>query len=64
MQSNVCFRESIFIFITNSGGELISDIAFDKWVKGTLREDLELADFEIALKKLSYNEEGESKFFN
>lgn len=56
----ICFRESVFIFLTNSGGELITDIAFEKWEKGFSREDLELADFEIKLKKLSYNEEGKS----
>ncbi|XP_054267612.1 torsin-1A-like [Macrosteles quadrilineatus] len=52
------YRKAIFIFMTNIGGPLISQISLQKWLKGIDREDFKLSDFEQPIRKHSFNCEG------
>ncbi|XP_069741261.1 torsin-1B-like isoform X2 [Narcine bancroftii] len=42
----VVYRKAIFIFLSNAGGERITEIALDFWQKGNKREDIQLKDLE------------------
>ncbi|XP_054258345.1 torsin-1A-like [Macrosteles quadrilineatus] len=53
------YRKAIFIFITNIGSKLISQISLQKWLKGIDREDFKLSDFEEPIRKHSFNHEGD-----
>ncbi|XP_046668069.1 torsin-like protein [Homalodisca vitripennis] len=52
------FRETIFIFISNTGDQLITNITYQKHLEGIPREKLILKDFEQPLKTASFNEIG------
>uniref|UniRef100_A0A1B6FYK2 Torsin n=1 Tax=Cuerna arida TaxID=1464854 RepID=A0A1B6FYK2_9HEMI len=52
------FREAIFIFISNTGDHLITNITYQKHLEGIPREKLTLNDFEQPLKTVSFNEIG------
>ncbi|KAM4696913.1 torsin-1A-like [Rhinophrynus dorsalis] len=45
----VSYRKSIFIFLSNAGGDLITRKVLDFWRTGKRREDLQLKDFETVL---------------
>ncbi|XP_051893278.1 torsin-1A-like [Pristis pectinata] len=45
----VVYRNAIFIFLSNAGGERITEIALDFWHKGNKREDIQLKDLESKL---------------
>ncbi|XP_078406228.1 torsin-1A-like [Cetorhinus maximus] len=42
----VVYRNAIFIFLSNAGGERITEITLDFWQKGNKREDIHLKDLE------------------
>ncbi|RZC39350.1 Torsin and/or AAA 5 domain containing protein [Asbolus verrucosus] len=53
------YRESVFIFLSNTGANLINEHFLDLWKKqGRKREDLKLKDFEMLISKGAFNEEG------
>ncbi|GAA6073068.1 torsin-1A-like, partial [Tachysurus ichikawai] len=45
----VSYREAIFIFLSNAGGENIVQVALDFWKEGKDREEIELKHLEEAL---------------
>ncbi|XP_018096867.1 torsin-1A [Xenopus laevis] len=45
----VSYRNSIFIFLSNGGGDLITRKVLDFWTEGKQREDLQLQDFESVI---------------
>lgn len=52
------FRKAIFIFLSNTGADLISEKAYELWHQGKQREDITLHDFEHWIRQGSFNEEG------
>lgn len=56
--NSVDFRKSIFLFLSNTGGEQIALKTYNHWKEGRKREDLSLADLEAAVNLGAYNEEG------
>ncbi|XP_069024604.1 torsin family 1 isoform X1 [Embiotoca jacksoni] len=59
----VSYRKSIFIFLSNAGGESIVQTALDFWKTGREREDIELKDLETSL-SLSVFNNNQSGFFH
>ncbi|XP_029941281.1 torsin family 1 isoform X2 [Salarias fasciatus] len=59
----VSYRKSIFIFLSNAGGESITETALDFWKAGRGREEIELKDVETAL-SLSVFNNNKSGFFH
>jgi len=53
------FKESIFIFISNSGANDITRITFEAWNNGRRREDLTFVDFEKYLSHEAFNKKSE-----
>ncbi|XP_022173538.1 torsin-1A-like isoform X2 [Myzus persicae] len=51
-------RNSIFIFITNTGYTSIIEKYFDLWVNGFSRENMTVEDFDTILLKSAFNEDG------
>ncbi|KAM8933401.1 torsin-1A-like [Pelodytes ibericus] len=51
----VCYRKSIFIFLSNTGGEVISQLSLDFWRAGKQREDIRLSDVEERLSLYAFN---------
>nr|XP_039270378.1 torsin-1A-like [Styela clava] len=51
----VNFRKSIFIFISNIGGDVLTQKAKGQWDSGKLREDLKLRDLQKPLEMSAYN---------
>uniref|UniRef100_A0A3P8XDM4 AAA+ ATPase domain-containing protein n=1 Tax=Esox lucius TaxID=8010 RepID=A0A3P8XDM4_ESOLU len=51
----VSYRQAIFIFLSNSGGENIVQVALDFWKAGKDREEIELKDLEMALSLSVFN---------
>ncbi|XP_055516133.1 torsin-1A-like isoform X3 [Leucoraja erinacea] len=45
----VVYRKAIFIFLSNAGGEKITEIALDFWRRGSKREEIQLKDLESKL---------------
>ncbi|KFQ39263.1 Torsin-1B, partial [Mesitornis unicolor] len=45
----VSYRQAIFIFLSNAGGDLINKAALDFWTSGKLREEIQLKDLEPML---------------
>ncbi|XP_029468789.1 torsin-1A-like [Rhinatrema bivittatum] len=45
----VSYRNAIFIFLSNAGGDLITQVALDFWKSGKKREDMQLKDLETIL---------------
>ncbi|XP_035996283.1 torsin-1A isoform X1 [Fundulus heteroclitus] len=58
----VSYRKSIFIFLSNAGGDSIIQTALDFWNAGRNREEIELKDLETAL-SLSVFNNNNSGFF-
>ncbi|KAK5613843.1 hypothetical protein CRENBAI_015449 [Crenichthys baileyi] len=58
----VSYRKSIFIFLSNAGGDGIIQTALDFWRKGRDRKEIELKDLETAL-SLSVFNNNKSGFF-
>ncbi|CAN9504400.1 unnamed protein product [Ophioblennius macclurei] len=59
----VSYRKSIFIFLSNTGGESIIDTTLEFWKEGRQREEIELRDLETAL-SLSVFNNNKSGFFH
>ncbi|KAL0965236.1 hypothetical protein UPYG_G00278560 [Umbra pygmaea] len=51
----VSYRQAIFIFLSNSGGEDITQVALDFWREGKNREEIKLKDLETALSLSVFN---------
>ncbi|XP_071384229.1 torsin-1A-like [Centroberyx affinis] len=51
----VSYRKAIFIFLSNAGGENITQTALDFWSAGRDREEIELRDLEAALSLSVFN---------
>ncbi|XP_044259628.1 torsin-1A-like [Tribolium madens] len=55
----VDYRGCIFIFLSNTGADLINEHFLEIWKEdGVMREDLKLEDFEPLITKGAFNEEG------
>ncbi|TRY95073.1 hypothetical protein DNTS_004701 [Danionella cerebrum] len=53
--NGVSYRQAIFIFLSNAGGENIVQVALDFWKKGNEREEIKLKDLEMALSLSVFN---------
>lgn len=53
--SGVSYRQAIFIFLSNAGGEKIVQVALDFWKSGREREEIQLKDLERALSLSAFN---------
>ncbi|XP_043913778.1 torsin-1A-like [Protopterus annectens] len=51
----VSFRKSIFIFLSNSGGDKITEVALEFWRTGKNREEIQLRDLETRLSLAVFN---------
>uniref|UniRef100_A0A8C5PTY8 Torsin-1A C-terminal domain-containing protein n=1 Tax=Leptobrachium leishanense TaxID=445787 RepID=A0A8C5PTY8_9ANUR len=51
----VDYRKAIFIFLSNTAGEVISKLALDFWKAGKVREDIKLSDVEHQLSLSAFN---------
>ncbi|XP_071219504.1 torsin-1A-like isoform X1 [Salvelinus alpinus] len=51
----VSYRKAIFIFLSNAGGEHITQVALDFWKAGRDREEIQLHDLEPALSLSVFN---------
>ncbi|XP_039635712.1 torsin-1A-like [Perca fluviatilis] len=51
----VSYRKAIFIFLSNAGGQSITQTALDFWKAGRDREEIELNDLETALSLSVFN---------
>ncbi|XP_066994963.2 uncharacterized protein [Anabrus simplex] len=54
----VDFRKSIFIFLSNTGGDAIAEKYMQLWESGKKREELKLRDFEDMIRIGAFNERG------
>ena len=54
----VDFRRSIFIFLSNTGGSKINEIALQAWTEGRQRESIEYKELEKLVKMGAFNEIG------
>ncbi|XP_047228651.1 torsin-1B-like isoform X2 [Girardinichthys multiradiatus] len=52
----VSYRKSIFIFLSNAGGDGIIQTVLDFWRKGRDRKEIELKDLETALSQSVFND--------
>ena len=52
------FRQTIFIFLSNTGGDEINKIAYNSWENGKHRKDLTYKDLELLIKQDAFNEIG------
>ncbi|XP_067232434.1 torsin family 1 isoform X2 [Chanodichthys erythropterus] len=53
--NGVSYRQAIFIFLSNAGGENIVQVALDFWKDGREREEIQLKDLETALSLSVFN---------
>ncbi|XP_051537373.1 torsin-1A-like [Myxocyprinus asiaticus] len=53
--NGVSYRQAIFIFLSNAGGENIVQVALDFWKAGREREEIKLKDLEMALSLSVFN---------
>ncbi|XP_012695365.2 torsin family 1 isoform X2 [Clupea harengus] len=51
----VSYRQAIFIFLSNAGGEKIAEVALNFWNAGQEREEIELKDLEMAITLSVFN---------
>ena len=56
--SGIDFRKSIFIFLSNTGGREITDIAYKTWKDGKGRESITYQDLEHLIRSGAFNEKG------
>lgn len=54
------YRNSIFIFLTNAGGESIIKKYLELWNEGYSREQMKITNFESILQKSAFNEKGKT----
>ncbi|CAH8821010.1 unnamed protein product, partial [Trichobilharzia szidati] len=54
----VDFRRSIFLFLSNAGGNYINRRTYEHLVGGKKREDLRYTDIDRVLAKSAFNNEG------
>lgn len=52
------FRRTVFIFLSNTGGKAINDIAFQAWAEGRHRNDIKYSELENLVKNGAFNEIG------
>ncbi|KAI5642443.1 torsin domain-containing protein [Phthorimaea operculella] len=57
----VDYRDSIFIFISNIGGQEISDNLLDLYSRGVKRNEVEFSDFEALIRRTAYYKGGFEK---
>lgn len=55
---NVDYRDSIFIFLSNTGGSIIIEEAIKFWRNGVHREDIKQKDFEKLISRGAFHEKG------
>ena len=56
--SGIDFRRSIFVFLSNTGGREITDIAYKFWKDGKTRESITYVDLENLIRNGAFNEKG------
>ena len=56
--SGIDFRRSIFLFLSNTGGREITDIAYKAWSEGKARQNISYSDLEHLIRKGAFNEAG------
>ena len=56
--SGIDFRKSIFLFLSNTGGREITDIAYRTWKDGKGRESITYHDLEHLIRSGAFNEKG------
>ena len=52
------FRQTIFIFLSNTGGSKINEVALEAWKSGKTRESLQYKDLENVVQAGAFNEIG------
>lgn len=52
------FRQSIFIFLSNTGGKSINELTLEAWQNGLIREKIQYSELEILVKNGAFNELG------
>ena len=57
-QECVDFRRSIFIFLSNTGGQAINQIALEAWMEGRKRESIQYSELERLISSGAFNEIG------
>lgn len=57
----VDFRKTIFIFISNSGGKEMIQIARENYLKNVKRSDYNILDLQKALANAAFSETGEEE---
>ncbi|XP_059214633.1 torsin-1A-like [Centropristis striata] len=57
MLDGVSYQRAIFIFLSNTGGDMITQKALDFWKEGREREEIELQDLEKSLSESAFNNE-------
>ncbi|XP_030290716.1 torsin-1A-like [Sparus aurata] len=58
----VSYRKAIFIFLSNAGGESITQTTLDFWKDGRDRKEIKLRDLELSLSVSAFNENNGLKF--
>jgi len=56
--SGIDFRRCIFVFLSNTGGREITDIAYHFWKEGKTRESISYVDLENLIRNGAFNEKG------
>ncbi|XP_056631219.1 torsin-1A-like [Diorhabda sublineata] len=56
--NGIDYTQAIFIFLSNTGEEVINDHYYHLWSEGRNRESLKLTDFDSLIAKGAFNEEG------
>ncbi|XP_059381787.1 torsin-1A-like [Carassius carassius] len=54
----VSYRQAIFIFLSNAGGEMINEVTVKFWRDGKEREEIQLRDLETELSQSVFSNEG------
>lgn len=54
MYLSFCYRDSIFIFISNIGGQEIATKLLELYEQGAKRNDVEFHDFEPIIRRTAY----------
>jgi len=52
------YRKSIFIFLSNTGGQLINDAVLEHWKEGKKRKDLKIKEMDDVINFGEFNNEG------